>query len=98
VVRKSALGDDLTLAGRYEIECVGPNGEIKWRDVIDNLVTTAGKNLLLDTVLAGEDYTVVGPFIGLISGGGLWRGTRSRRLHGVACRLDRGRRCQRPDL
>jgi hypothetical protein len=32
--------------------------------VIDNLVTTAGKNLLLDTVLAGEDYTVVGPFIG----------------------------------
>jgi hypothetical protein len=40
----------------------------KWRDTIDNLVTTAGKNLLLDSVLAGEDYTAVGPFIGLISG------------------------------
>jgi hypothetical protein len=61
VVRSSGRGDHLTLAGRYEIECVGPDGEIKWRDVIDNLVTTAGKNLLLDSVLAGEDYTVVGP-------------------------------------
>ena len=34
---------------------------------IDNVVTTVGKNLALDTYLAGSAYTVTGPFIGLIS-------------------------------
>jgi hypothetical protein len=43
MVRKSALGDDLALTGRYEIACVGPDGEIKWRDTIDNLVTTSAR-------------------------------------------------------
>jgi hypothetical protein len=38
VVRKSAIADDLMIAGPYDIECVGPDGAIKWRDVIDNLV------------------------------------------------------------
>jgi hypothetical protein len=42
VVRKSALGDDLALKGRYDIECVGPEGETKWRDTIDNLAARAG--------------------------------------------------------
>lgn len=33
----------------------------------DNVVTTVGKNLALDTYLAGSSYTVVGPYMGLIS-------------------------------
>jgi len=32
------------------------------------VVCTVGKNLALDTFLAGSAYTVTGPFIGLISG------------------------------
>lgn len=32
-----------------------------------NLVTTVGKNLALDTLLAGSSYTTVGPYLGLIS-------------------------------
>lgn len=32
-----------------------------------NLVTTVGKNLALDTVLAGSTYTTTGPYLGLIS-------------------------------
>jgi len=32
-----------------------------------NLVTTVGKNLALDTYLAGTAYTVVGPYMGLVS-------------------------------
>jgi hypothetical protein len=52
VVRNAARGEDLNVAGRHEIACVGPQGEIKWRDTIDNLVT-AGKNLALDSFLAG---------------------------------------------
>jgi hypothetical protein len=31
--------------------------EKKWADHIDNLVTTVGKNLILDTILAGSSFT-----------------------------------------
>jgi hypothetical protein len=41
--------------------------QIVWEDTIHNTVCTAGKNLALDTFLAGSSYTVVGPYIGLIS-------------------------------
>ena len=33
----------------------------------ENTVMTEGKNLALDTILSGSAYTVVGPFLGLIS-------------------------------
>lgn len=41
--------------------------EQKWADQFENIVTTVGKNLALDTFLAGSAYTVVGPYIGLIN-------------------------------
>jgi|ERR1051326_1303695 hypothetical protein len=53
--------------GRYFVECFGSNGQLKWTDIIENTVTTVGKNLALDTYLAGSAYTVTGPFMGLIS-------------------------------
>lgn len=53
--------------GRYEVECVGPDGKVKWRDFIENVVCTEGKNLNLDTLLAGSSYSVTGPYVGLIS-------------------------------
>lgn len=45
------------LSGHYAVECVGADGSVKWTDRIDNLVTTAGKNLALDTILTGSAYT-----------------------------------------
>jgi hypothetical protein len=54
--------------GRYTVECYEyEGGPLLWRDHIDNVVTTVGKNLALDTILAGSAYTVVGPYMGLIS-------------------------------
>lgn len=45
--------------------------EAKWsgeaKAYAPNLVTTVGKNLALDTLLAGSAYTTVGPYLGLIS-------------------------------
>ena len=67
VIRGSGLGEHAEAHGRYEIECRGADGKLKWRDTIDNVVCTVGKNLALDTFLAGAAYTVVGPFMGLIS-------------------------------
>jgi hypothetical protein len=55
------------LSGRYIAECRDRHGNLKWTDEFDNLVTTAGKNLALDTILAGSAYTVTGPYMGLIS-------------------------------
>src|SRR6185295_18179532 len=67
VVRGSGLGELADAHGRYEVECIGADGKLKWRDTIENVVATVGKNLALDTFLAGSTYTVTGPFMGLIS-------------------------------
>src|SRR5215831_9944412 len=67
VIRSSGLDEAAEAHGRYEIECIGADGELKWREVIDNVVQTVGKNLALDTFLAGSAYTVTGPYMGLIS-------------------------------
>jgi hypothetical protein len=67
VIRGAGLGERAEAHGRYEIECVGADDKLKWRDVIENVVCTVGKNLALDTFLAGSAYTVVGPYMGMIS-------------------------------
>jgi hypothetical protein len=67
IIRSSGIGERAEAHGRYEIECIGADGRLKWRDTIENVVCTVGKNLALDSFLAGSAYTVTGPFIGLIS-------------------------------
>jgi hypothetical protein len=67
VIRGSGMQEQAEAHGRYEIECIGPDGRLKWREVIENVVCTVGKNLALDTFLAGAAYTVTGPYMGLIS-------------------------------
>ena len=53
--------------GWFHAECFDRDGNLLWSDTFPNVVTTVGKNLALDTYLAGAAYTVVGPFMGLIS-------------------------------
>jgi hypothetical protein len=67
VIRGGGIGERAEAHGRYVIECVAADGKLKWRETIDNVVCTAGKNLALDTFLAGSGYTVTGPYLGLIS-------------------------------
>lgn len=67
IIRGGGIGESADAHGRYEIECIGEDGKLKWRETIDNVVATVGKNLALDTFLAGSAYTVTGPFMGLIS-------------------------------
>lgn len=57
----------LDMRGRFTAVCYGADGRLKWKDSFPNTVMTLGKNLLLDTFLAGAGYTVTGPFMGLIS-------------------------------
>lgn len=53
------------IKGYYKVVCRDAAGGVKWEDEIHNVVTTVGKNLALDTILAGSAYTVTGPFMGL---------------------------------
>ncbi len=57
----------LELKGWFDAICYAPDGSIKWQARAPNLVVTVGKNLALDTYLAGSSYTVTGPYMGLVS-------------------------------
>ena len=68
IAQAAAMGEQMDAKGRYKVQCFEfDGGPLLWEDEFDNLVTTAGKNLALDTILAGSGYTVVGPYMGLIS-------------------------------
>lgn len=43
--------------GFYTIECLSPDGAVKWSDSIENVVCTLGKNSLLDVGLGGAAFT-----------------------------------------
>lgn len=59
--------------GHYVVECFGADGKLKWRDEIENLVTTVGKNDALDKYLSGSAYTAAW-YLGLISATGYGAG------------------------
>ena len=69
VARNGGLSEGVQAGGVYTVECYGADGALKWRDSFPNLVTTVGKNLLLDTLLGGSGYSVTGPYMGLIASG-----------------------------
>lgn len=46
--------DQVSPRGRFTVVCHGADGREKWRDTINNLVTTVGKNLLLDKILGNS--------------------------------------------
>lgn len=67
IVRGSGHAEVAEAHGFYTVQCFGADGELKWEDIVPNTVTTVGKNLALDSFLAGSAYTVTGPYMGLIS-------------------------------
>lgn len=63
-------GERTRMKGKFIVECLDKDGNVKWRDEFHNTVVTVGKNLALDTLLAGSSYSVTGPYMGLISSSG----------------------------
>lgn len=51
VTRGGASSESVGTYGVYHVECFDSKGNLKWSDKADNLVTTLGKNLLLDNTL-----------------------------------------------
>lgn len=67
-LQANVVGDEtMGIAGYYHVECRDKDGSLKWEDEFPNLVVAVGKQLMLDTLLKGSSYTVVGPYLGLIS-------------------------------
>jgi len=67
IERGGAIGEELRWGGVFDVTCFGPDGVEKWHDTIVNTACDEGVRLAFDTILAGSAYTVVGPFMGLIS-------------------------------
>lgn len=67
LIRSGYNEEKANATGVFHAKCYDKDGNLKWEDTFPNVVTTVGKNLALDTYLAGAGYTVVGPFMGLIS-------------------------------
>lgn len=59
--------DSNAVLGRYHAVFRDADGIVLHEEYFDNLLTTLGKNALLDDSLAGSSYSVTGPFMGLIS-------------------------------
>lgn len=57
VSRGATHGDSMSVKGRFLVTCRGRDGAEKWSEVINNLVTTLGKNDILNKYLTGSSYT-----------------------------------------
>lgn len=64
----ASKNETLGIEGVYKVECRDAAGNLKWEESFPNLVNAIGKELMLDTLLKGSSYSVVGPFLGLIDG------------------------------
>jgi hypothetical protein len=63
----AVIPEGMGVDGQYIVECRDAAGNLKWEEEFPNLVVAIGKQLMLDTLLRGSAYTVVGPFLGLIN-------------------------------
>lgn len=45
------------LKNHYEIECIGADGKLKWKDTVDNIFVDTGLNDMLNKYLKGSAYT-----------------------------------------
>lgn len=51
VVRGASQKEESSINGYYVVECRSADGQLKWEDEIHNLVTTVGKNSILNAYL-----------------------------------------------
>lgn len=68
IMRPDMLIDFIAPRFRYHVDCIGADGELKWVEDFENLVTTQGKNDLLTKYFKGSAYTAAW-FVALYNAG-----------------------------
>ena len=59
IANKQAF-DALGAGGVYSVECVGPDGQVKWTDTFHNLVMNTGvQDMVTDNLLTNQEAFVV---------------------------------------
>jgi hypothetical protein len=69
IERLSSLNEESKLTGYFHVECLGPDGQVKWTDTFKNQVTTVGANFMLNQTFTGSSYTAAW-YLGLVTGPG----------------------------
>jgi len=69
VQRGSLVKEEMFLTGYFTFECYDKDGNLKWKEVMKNQVTTVGANYMLDTTFTGSGYTAAW-YMGLVTGPG----------------------------
>ena len=59
VIRGASHSEVSSINGYYTVECRGADGQVKWTEEIHNLVTTVGKNGILDSYLGNSAGGVI---------------------------------------
>jgi hypothetical protein len=67
LIKNADFTETVGMEGRFVAQCFDKDGNLKWEDHIDNLVMAIGKQLMLDTILAGSAFTAT-VVMGLVSG------------------------------
>lgn len=62
-----ALQEIVGLKTLYHVECIAPDGRVKWVEDVYNLITTEGLNDLLTKYFKGSGYTATW-YVGLVDG------------------------------
>lgn len=60
IIMNHGVGDEVKVIGYYDVECRDADGNLKWVDRAWNVVTTEGKNAMLDKFLGlGAAYAAI---------------------------------------
>lgn len=57
LIARRALGLPVAIKNVYAIECIGPDGKLKWADSIENIVVNEGLDEILNQFWTGSAYT-----------------------------------------
>ena len=60
----NAIAEQTKFSTLYQVECVGPDGKVKWKESFKNLVVDVGLNDNLDKYFKASNYTAA-HFVGL---------------------------------
>ena len=69
LVTRPGLGETVGAGGVYTVECVGPDGQVKWSDQFHNLVMNGGLANMNGAYFAGTAQTTTW-YLGLVAGPG----------------------------